>query len=143
MVRAVLDTNVFVSLLLASRGAGAWLMALWSERRYELVISAELFAELVEVLNRPEIKARVDLQRKLALFRRLRYEAMWTVGGVVVTGALADPDDDFLIGAAQEAGAEFLVTWDQRLLEQRQSEGVKIVTPDEFIAFVIRNQTES
>lgn len=113
-------------------------MALWSESRYEIAISAELFAEMVEVLNRPEVKARVEPQRKLALFRRLRHEALWTTDAVNAVGVLADAGDDFLMAAALEANAEFIVTWDARLIEQRSCQGVRIVSPDQFIPFVIR-----
>ncbi len=138
-MRAVIDTNVYVSYLLAPRGAGAWLLALWGEHRCEVVISAELFAELVEVLNRSEIKPKIDLQRKLALFRRLRYDALWTAGTITAAGALVDSNDDFLIGAALEAQADFLATWDRRLLEQENSRGVRIVSLDEFIAIIVRS----
>ena len=81
------------------------MMALWKESRYEIVISAELFAEMVEVLSRPEISRRVDPHRKLALFRRLRQEAIWTTGIVDASGSLSDPEDDFLMSAALEAFA--------------------------------------
>jgi predicted nucleic acid-binding protein len=47
-MRAVIDTSVYVSMLLSPRGSGAWLIALWGEGRYEIVISPELFAEMVE-----------------------------------------------------------------------------------------------
>lgn len=141
LFQAVIDTSVYVSLLLSPRGAGAWLMALWSENRFELVIAPELFAELVEVLNRPELKARVDSQRKLALFRRLRQEATWTTGAVDAKGMLVDPTDDFLMAAALEVNAEFIVTWDTSLIAQRSCQGVQIVSPDQFISMVVRTRS--
>jgi putative PIN family toxin of toxin-antitoxin system len=139
LFQAVIDTSVYVSLLLSPRGAGAWLMALWNENRFELVIASELFAELVEVLNRPELKARVDAQRKLALFRRLRQDAIWTTGSVEAGGMLVDPSDDFLMRCFGE-NAEFIVTWDASLVAQRSCQGVQIVSPDQFISLVIRTR---
>jgi predicted nucleic acid-binding protein len=109
-----------------------------SEERYELVISPELFAEFVEVSNRHEIKTRIELQRKLALFRRLRQDAIWTTGAIEAQGLLTDPQDDFLMSAALEVEAEFIVTWDSLLLDQRNCQGVKILSPDQFIALVVR-----
>jgi putative PIN family toxin of toxin-antitoxin system len=137
-MRAVIDTSVYVSMLLSPRGSGAWLVALWGEDRYEIVVSPELFAEMVEVLNRPEIQGRVDAQRKLALFRRLRHDAIWTTGAVDARGALGDPADDFLVSAALEADAEFIVTWDNRLIQQKSCQGVQLVSPDQFISFIIK-----
>src|SRR3990172_12244667 len=107
-MKAVLDTSVYISMLLSPRGSGAWLMALWNEERYELVISPELFADFAEVSNRPEVKTRIDPHRKLALFRRLRQDAIWTTGIIAASGSLSDPEDDFLMSAALEAEAEFL-----------------------------------
>ncbi len=50
-MRAVIDTNVFVSFLLSPRGAGAWLIAMWRDSRFEVVVSPALHEELVEVLE--------------------------------------------------------------------------------------------
>ena len=137
-MKAVLDTSVYISMLLSPRGSSAWMMALWREERYELVISPELFAEFVEVSNRPAVKTRFDPQRKLALFRRLRQDALWTTGAIEAQGLLADPEDDFLMSAALEAEAEFIVTWDSLLLDQKNCQGVKLVSPDQFISLVVR-----
>jgi len=137
-MKAVIDTDVFVSILVAPRGAGAWLMALWKERRFEIVISHALFEELAEVLQRPNVARFVDPQRKLALFRQLRHSAIWTSESIDASGALPDPDDDFLIAATQEADAGWLVTWDKTLLVVKMCQNVQIVTPDHFIA-VVRN----
>ncbi len=137
-MKAVLDTSVYISMLLSPRGSGAWLMALWGEERYELVISPELFAEFVDVSNRTGVKTKIDPQRKLALFRRLRQDAIWTTGAIEAQGLLADPQDDFLMRAALEAEAEFVVTWDSLLLDQKNCQGVRILSPDQFIALVVR-----
>jgi len=139
-MKAVLDTNVYISMLLSPRGSGTWLMALWSEERYELVISPELFAEFVDVVNRSELKSGIEPQRMLALFRRLRQDAIWTTGAIEARGMLSDPQDDFLMSAALEAEAEFIVTWDARLLDQKSCQGVKIISPDQFISLVVRTR---
>ncbi len=89
-MKAVLDTSVYISMLLSPRGAGAWLMALWSEERYELVISPELFAEFVEVSNQPEIKQELIRKESWPFFggcvnarsgqrERLRLKAYWLI----------------------------------------------------------------
>ncbi len=42
------------------------------------------------------------------------------------------------MSAALEAEAEFIVTWDSLLLDQKNCQGVKILSPDQFISLVIR-----
>ncbi len=138
-MRAVIDTSVYVSMLLSGRGTGVWLMALWKERRYENVVSPALLNEFVEVLNRPSIHKRIDPQRSLALLRRLRDDAVWVEGVTLVRG-LRDPDDDFLLCAALESGADFIVTWDRSLVEQQSCQGVRIINPDQFTSLIVRSK---
>ena len=136
-MRAAIDTSVYVSMLLSSRGTGAWLMALWKERRFENVVSPALLEELVEVIDRQSIRERIDPGRSLALLRRLRDDAVWVEGATGASG-LSDPQDNFLLSAALESQAAFIVTWEQRLLEQKTCQGVRIVSPDQFTSLVIR-----
>ncbi len=113
-------------------------MALWYEKRYELVISPAIFSEFVDVLGRAEVEGKIDPQRKLALFRRLRQDALWTSGAPLAHGMLVDAADDFLLDAALEANAEFIVTWDFALLNQKSCQGVQIISPDQFTSLVVR-----
>ena len=112
-------------------------MALWKERRFEVVVSPALLDELVEVLERPEIRQRVDPYRRLALLRRLRDDAVW-VEGMAEAEELPDPQDTFLLQAALDGEARFLVTWDKALIDAGMRQGVEIVTPDQFIARLVR-----
>jgi len=139
-VKAVIDTSVFVSYLLTQGSSAVWLLALWRERRFGMITSDALRAELAEVLDRPDIAPRVNPDRQLALVRRLRQDAIWTPGTLDVSGATADPEDEKLVSAALEAGAQFIVTWDGVLLEQESYSGVHFVTPDEFVAIVRRQE---
>ena len=137
MMKAVIDTSVFVSMLLSSRGTGAWLIALWKEKRFELVVSPALLEELITVLERPNIRARLNPQRSLALLRRLRDDANWVEGNSAASG-LADEKDDFLLAAALESGVTFIVTWDHRLLDQAMCQGVRMINPDQFTSLIVR-----
>ena len=47
-----------------------------------------------------------------------------------------DPDDDFILAATVNAGCDYLVTGDKDLLELKNCERVKIVTPREFADLV-------
>ncbi len=115
-------------------------MALWGDRRIEGVISPDQFTELIDVVNRPQVAPRVEFQRKIALLRRLHHDAIWTPGQLDAKGLLPDPEDDFLMSAALEAGAAFIVTWDTPLLEQRNCRGVQMITPDQFISIIVRSR---
>jgi putative PIN family toxin of toxin-antitoxin system len=135
-MRVVVDTNVFVSYLLSPRGSTVWLLSLWRDGRFDIVISPALFTELVGVLQRSHISERVDVQRRFSLLRRLRQEAVWTPGVFDASGATPDPKDDMLISIALETGAQYVVTWDAALLSLLTPYDLRLLTPEEFIALI-------
>jgi putative PIN family toxin of toxin-antitoxin system len=137
-MRAVIDTTVYISALLSNRGSSAWMIALWKESRFEVVISLTLFNEIIKVLAKPEIVSRIDTSRRLALLRRLRFDTIWTPGTLETDDKLSDPEDNFLQSSAVESKAEFIVTWDKRLLEQGTCQGIFIVSPDQFTSLIAR-----
>ena len=140
-MRVVFDTSLIISMLLSKRGSEAWITHLWSNREFEVIACPALFDELLDVLDRPHISPKVDYQRRLVLFRRFRSDAVWTAGSTVVSGDLPDPDDEFLLSAALETGARFIVTWDKALLQQKEARGVKIIDPEIFISLIIRKRS--
>lgn len=44
-----------------------------------------------------------------------------------------DPKDDYLIAHARAARASFLVSWDKDLRDLQQFDGIKMVSPPEFL----------
>lgn len=48
-------------------------------------------------------------------------------------GVCEDPDDDKYIAAALGGRATFVVTGDRKLLALKEHEGIRIVTPREFL----------
>lgn len=139
-MRVVIDTSVFVSYLISTRGTGAWLLMLWGEDRFDIILTPQLHQELLDVLSRPEIAKRVQEQRKLALFRRLRDDAQWMQGKINANGFLPDPGDDILMAAALEAEAELITTKDKDLLNLGSCKGVRIIHPDQFISLIVRSR---
>jgi predicted nucleic acid-binding protein len=68
----------------------------------------------------------------------LRFDTIWTPGTLETDDKLSDPEDNFLLSSAVESKAEFIVTWDKRLLEQGTCQGVFIVSPDQFTSLIAR-----
>jgi uncharacterized protein len=117
VIRAVVDTNVFVAGALSPRGAPAEIWRRWRDGAFEIVVCPALVGELRRVFARPSI-ARV-----------IAAEDARAIVDVLVAGALhrddpepgrrwsRDPDDDYLVALAHAAGAHVLVTGDRDLLE--------------------------
>jgi putative PIN family toxin of toxin-antitoxin system len=136
-MNVVLDTSVYISMLLSGRGAGAWITALWNDKKFQVVISPAIFEELLDVTERPHIALKLDPQRKLALLRRLRQFVVWVDGSTDAVG-LDDPEDNILLSAALDGRCDFIVTWDKILLRQKMCHGVRIINPDQFLSLIVR-----
>jgi uncharacterized protein len=125
--RVVVDTNVWVSALLNRAGAPARIRTALEERRFRLVASEPLLAEVAEVLACPRLarKYSVTSADREELISLLRARAII----VPVEGAVQvcrDPDDDVVIETALRGRAELLVTRDDDL--KRAAEVIAILS---------------
>jgi uncharacterized protein len=109
----VLDTNIVVSALLTPQGppGRVFSMALRNQSSIQLCVSAEVFAEYEEVLNRPKFNFTISaIEAALGSFRE---KGFW----VKPTGKVSicdDPDDDIFLECAEAAAADYLVTGNPR-----------------------------
>ena len=111
-LRAVFDTNVFVSALLSRNPTSPTqeLMWRWRNEEFILLVSQALLLELVGKLQERGI-GQDQIQELLATIARL---AEWVdvPPEAVVPVVTADPDDDQILACATVGGASYLVTYD-------------------------------
>jgi putative PIN family toxin of toxin-antitoxin system len=116
VIRAVLDTHVYVAALLTPRGAPALLLRRWLDGAFDVVVCRRLLDELGQALDRPAIAERVPRTEAA------RFLASLNLGGVMrddprPEGSWSrDPTDDYLVDLGRQAGAHVLVTGDRDLL---------------------------
>ncbi len=133
MPRAVLDTNVLVSALIAPGGPSAALLLELRAGAFELVVSPQLVAELADVLARPKIARYVSAAEAAAYVELIRNESVSLDDPPPSGQALCDdPDDEFLIDLARVAGADVLVSGDAHLLALRDR--LAVMSSAEFLA---------
>jgi uncharacterized protein len=138
-VRAVVDTNIWVSSLLNPSGAPAQVLTAWRAGRFTVVASAPLIDELEAVLARPRIRRRYRLEPDvLDLPTELRRQAHL----VKVEGSVRlcrDPKDDMFIETAQRGKADVLVSRDEdltRVLDLHvhlAAAGIRVLTVAQFL----------
>jgi len=133
MIRAVVDTNVYVSALVFG-GKPAAVLQLAESGAFQLVVSATIKTELVDTLT---AKFEWSIDRAEQVSSELWDEAYWVVPQETVQVS-RDPDDDSILACALEARAEFVITGDQDLLVLHPFRGIAIVTPAEFIARILK-----
>ena len=130
MLRLVLDTNVWLDLLVFNDPGVRAIKAAVDEGRAEIYIDAACEAELERVLaydfGRHRIPPEAIVQCR-AVCRR--------IGGVLSEAdrarlpRCADPDDQKFVEAAAAAGADILVTKDLLLLKMRRLP-FRVLAPD-------------
>jgi uncharacterized protein len=135
-VRIVIDTNTWVSGLLW-KGAPWQLLKLAEQGEIEICIAYSMLLELEEVLAYGRLQSRLKLLQQtpnqLAAYA-LSLSTVFDVSRAGTPIVVTDPDDDIFVLCALEAGAEWLVSGDQHLLELGSYGTVNIVTVTEFLS---------
>jgi len=133
-MRAIIDTNVFLSALWSQQGAAFEIFAQLRRGRWQMVLSNHLLFEYEEVgkrtaaemgLTLADIDSVLDSLCSCAEFRQL--EPAWIP-------RLSDPDDEPLLQMAVEGKVPFIVTRNVRHLKPAESCGINVLTPAEFLA---------
>ena len=132
--RVLADTNVLIAAVTSREGVSARVLLAARVGRYRLVVSPMLLHELETVLARPKFR------RYMSAGDRRRFVAIVREFSEVVPDPPApaepiteDPDDDFLVVLAEEAGVDVLVSGDRHLTGLNRS-GLTVKTPGEFLA---------
>jgi putative PIN family toxin of toxin-antitoxin system len=134
-LRAVVDTDLFVSGIFAENSLPAKLQDLWVKREFELAISIEILKEISRVLQYPKIiKSFRPKEKTIRRFFRLVFrKAVFTKGLYAVEKIADDPDDNMFLACAVEAKADSIVSGDKHLLDLKIFQGIKIVGVKEFV----------
>ena len=135
MIRAVLDTNTLVSAVInieASVTQEIYQNA--KKKRFLLTISPSILTEVDNVLHRPKvIKAHKRSLQELKEAIKGIADVSYIVPGKTEIKVVRDPDDDKIIVAAVEGKADYIISRDKDLLDLKQYQGIKIITPEKFM----------
>lgn len=129
-MRAVIDTNVIFKGL-TRLGDCAGIVDAWIHRRFIPCVSTALALEYEEVLGGKlgPAKKKVAMGALVALLNRAEY----TPVAHLVRPLSNDPDDDFVIECAFNAGAIIVTRNIRDLYIAKEILGVDVVTPEEFL----------
>jgi uncharacterized protein len=134
VTRAVVDPGVFISAFIGNaQGAPSRLVHALLAGEFELIAAPMLFDELTDVLARKKFAAAAAGGRATTYVEILRASATMLDDPDIVEGATRDPDDDYLIALARDAGADMMVSVDKDLLVE-SSEELPVLNPREFLA---------
>ncbi|MDJ0763368.1 MAG: putative toxin-antitoxin system toxin component, PIN family [Myxococcota bacterium] len=139
MIKAVFDTNIFVSALIKPKSTPAKLLDMAAKAAFELVVSSQIIAELDTVLSYPKISKHQNIDDKSAeVFLGLILKTYTNIGNVPQFFIVPnDPRDNHVISTAITCRADYLVSGDKaHILPLGSVEGTKIVTANEFFELI-------
>ncbi len=135
-MRALLDTNVFISYLLTPQHAGSVkaIFEALDRNQFTLLLPDEVVDEILDVIaNRPHLMGRVGSD-KLTTFLKLLTTVAEGIPRIeqTIPAIARDAKDDYLLTYAVVGQADYLVTGDKDLLVLEEIAGVKIVSTVAF-----------
>ena len=130
-MRCVLDTNVFVSALLAP-GSKPRAVLDRVHQQGTILLSFATLTELYEVLSREQFRRYIDKEDIRRFLAALTREAHWVDVDVQIC-ACCDPKDDKFLSLAVSGQATHIVTGDADLLALHPFQGIQILAPSEFL----------
>ena len=129
-MRIVVDTNVLVSGLISPFGPPGILVSLVAGGTLQVCYDARILAEYREVLERPAFSFRpADIN---SLLSQIAIKGV-RVAPKPLASRLPDAGDQPFLEVAVAAGVEFLVTGNLKHYPLCRREGVRVVSPREFL----------
>ncbi len=128
-LKAVLDTNIFISAVLFGGNPGE-VYRMGIKGLFDLVVSADILQEVEECLVQ---KFLWEPNKSQAFVSQIKRVATVINVQEQVPEVCRDPQDDHVLAAALQEEADYIVSGDKDLLELRSYMGVKIVDAAAFI----------
>lgn len=142
-VKAVIDTNIWVSALINPFGYPARLRKHFEDRDFIAVISEPILIEIADVLSRPRIRDKYDIApediQELLILIEEKAEHVIVSGKIDVC---RDKDDNLVIETAIKGNAQYLVTrdddikFDEKVSDFLLQYDISVLTVGKFIEFL-------
>jgi putative PIN family toxin of toxin-antitoxin system len=132
-MKIVLDTNVLMSGLFFG-GKPCQIIDWWLETNDDLLVTDEVLEEYKAVLERlgrryPDVHARALLQ--MVMVRAVLVETM-----SVPLDACSDSNDLKFLACARSGQSDWLISGDQHLLRVDGWQGIRIISPADFVKLI-------
>lgn len=131
IVRVVIDTNLWISFLIGKKLD--CLLELLDNPWFELVSTARLNEEILEVSRRPKLR-KYFREENVLLLEEWMNQHFVMVEIDDIPKRCRDPKDDYLLELAVRANAIYLVSGDKDLLDIGQINECRIMTVAQFEA---------
>ena len=146
-VRVVIDTNIWIRILLRGR-VTLPILAAFNQGQFQLVMSQFLLDELHEVWQRPRLFKRIDLAQAVRLETQLKERSDW-VNVVTVPPSCRDPKDLPVLATAIDGKADIIVSGDDDLRADEElraamaARGIQLLGVNSFLSRLAEGSEKS
>jgi len=130
-MRAVLDTNVLISSVIAT-GVPHEIVVKGFSSEYQIVVSVATLTEFRDTLLKYPEKFHMDEEDIQQEVETIRYFAEFVDPDEEIAAIDDDPDDDKFLEAAVAGNVDYIVSGDRHLLDLDSFRGIDIVEPRAF-----------
>lgn len=134
-IKTVVDTNILVSGIISPKGSPRKIIVAAKDKQFDLITSASINEEILEVLHRSHIYEKYHLTEEIIDdICALLYE-----GAIIVEERYSiklgspDPKDDKFLATALEGKADYIVSGDPHLLNLGRYHDIEIITARRFL----------
>jgi uncharacterized protein len=131
VIRAVIDTNVFVSALISSSGNEALIVLGIQHGLIKPYFSAEILTEYAEVLARPKFAFPPDEIKSLLALLQSRGEEVFNTQPL--SSSSPDPTDEKFLACARAAAVDYIVTGNKRHFPAQTCTPIQVVNAGELL----------
>jgi len=136
-MKVTLDTNVLISATFWY-GDSNKIIERVERKEIEMVLSGEIIEEFAKVLEYKDIKEKV---KGINIEMNRVIEKIFSLSTIVYPNEKLDvvkddPDDNKVLECAKAGNVDFIVTSDNHLLKLKDFEGIRIMTPKEFMTMI-------
>ena len=137
-MKLVLDTNVWLSGIFWE-GEASKIIEKTEKKNIQILISEDILSEIVNVLNKESKFQKYILNLKLSVEEILR--TILSISDLIETKTKldlikADPKDNIILEVALDGKAEYIISYDNHLLNMIEFRGIKIISPGEFLKII-------
>jgi len=136
-MKITVDTNVLISATFWYGDSYRVIEAV-EQKKISLILSEDIIEEYRGVLGYEEIKEKI---RNTNLATKQSVQKIVSLARIVIPTRKInvvhdDPDDNRIIECAVAGNVNYLITQDRHLLKLKEFEGIKILTPHDFLRLI-------
>jgi len=132
-MKVVLDTNIFISGIFWEGDSNKVILA-WKDKKFTLVNSQEIIFELIKVLKDFKIRLPEEIINEWIKLISNNSEIVMIENDLNII--VEDLSDNKFIETALVGKADYIITQDNHLLKLKEFEGIRILTPKEFLNII-------